>query len=94
MKIEEVTEVVWSKRNELILKSKSPDDPINLAVYMDYEYWVECKREFVNAGYCGSSYEFYDADTVLGFPVYRVTPMTNRHGDVRHVPFRVVNLDA
>ena len=94
MKVEEIIEAVWSKKKDLILKSKSPDDRINLAVYMDYEYWVECMSEFNNADYCASSYEFYDSCTILGFPVYRVTPTRTRHGDVRHEPFKVVNLDV
>lgn len=90
MKIEEVINAIFEKNIELTLKTKSPNDKIDIVVYMDYDFYTECKREFVNAGYCGTSYEFYESDSIFGYPVYRVLPRDNIHGNVRHARFRVV----
>ena len=89
--INEVVEAVWTKQR--MVASKSPDSIPNIAVYMSYEYHSLCKSE-INGEVTRAVHEFFDSDTILGFQVYRVINITNRHGEVKHPPFIVVNLDA
>ena len=98
-RINEVIEAVWAKRRQIIIESKSPHAPINIAVYMDYEYYSMCKSE-INGEVPASVHEFFDRDTILGFQVYKVykvykvVPMHTRHVEIKHPPFKVVNLDG
>jgi len=90
MKIDKVFKAVASKERELMINGS---DTITLAVYMNLEFWHECKCELFRKGYCGASYEFFNNDTVRGYPVYSVNPMIDSHAKVVHAPFRVVNLN-
>lgn len=92
-RINEVIEAVWAKRRQIITESKSPDDPVNIVVYMDYEYYSMCKSE-INGEVPVSVHEFFDRDTILGFQVYKVVPKHTRDGEIKHPPFKVVNLDG
>lgn len=93
MLIEEVFQAVFEKQKELFIKAKTPDEKPNIAVYMDYEFYSMCACEIAR-GPAGQTFEVIDTLTVLGYPIYRVPPMSNRHGEIRHPNYKVVNLNG
>jgi hypothetical protein len=92
MKIEEALNALWKKSREL-QGQNGPEYVPQLAVYMDYDFYVECQRE-IHGPVSNGVYEFSRQDTLSGYPVWTVTP---RHTDggqhVRHPPFTIVDLE-
>jgi hypothetical protein len=93
MKIEELCNAVSKKHYEIKTESVNSDYVPKIAIYMDYEYWRECVDE-IKGAVAGVVFEFYDHNTVMGYPVWKVAPTHGRDGEKVHAPFSVVNLDS
>lgn len=89
MKIKECIEAVYQLENKSIREKGSNYQP-NIVIYMEYDFFIECMQEI-----CGSVepfvYEFFEARTIMGYPVYRVTPHENiRTGQItHHAPWKI-----
>lgn len=93
MKIEEAINAVMEKHYDIKSNHHDPEYEPKIAIYMSYDYWRECASE-ISGSVSTSVFEFYENNTLMGYPIWRVPPMHGRDGDVNHVPFIVVNLDT
>lgn len=93
LKIDEVLVAIYEKHKEIINQEKHPEGKINIAVYMDYEYYSMCVfEEDSMTSFTVSA--LLKTGKILGFPVYRVAPIQVPAGEIKHPGFRVVNLDG
>ena len=93
MHIDEVVNAVWAKISKIARETYRSDEDINIVVYMDYEFYVLCKSD-IKGEVSQAAYEFSHKDTVIGYPVHKVTHTIRVEGEHKHPPFRVVNLDG
>jgi len=93
MKIDEVINAIHDKRQSLILLSADCRHEPKLAVYMSYEYWVECKKE-IQAGVSWPAFEFFREDTIFGLPVWKVPATIVDGASKEHAPFLIVNIET
>ncbi len=64
---------------------------LRIAIYMDYDYWQQCRVQRSKGRVSPSVHEFHTKDTIVGYPVWKVLPPDS--GD-RHPNFLVVDLSA
>lgn len=77
-KIDEVIKAVGQELDRLECEITDPQMKPDISIYMDVEYWHDCKSEI--SGEVGPwSYEFYENGTIHGFPVWRVMPFEKAH---------------
>ena len=93
MKIDEIISAIHDKRKCLIaLNADCNYEPI-LAVYMNYDYWVECKME-IQGEVSRAIDGFFHDDTIMGYPVWKVSPSFAKEKNKEHVPFMIVNTET
>jgi len=90
MKIEEIISAIHDKRQSLIALNADYKHEPKLAVYMNYDYWVECKRE-IQGEVSRSANEFFHDDTIMGYPAWKVPPSFAKGENKDHVPFLIVD---
>lgn len=77
MGIEQVLESLYDKKVDIMRLSLSTREP-NLAVYMTHNFFRDCMRE-IRGAVNSAVMEFYQNQTVNGYPVFLVEDRTNRH---------------
>lgn len=92
MKINEVLKAIVQKRHDLKMDNPQFDYEPKLEIYMDYDFWTQCARE-ITGMVSSTACEFMQSNTIYGYKVWRVPPQNFIDGE-KHVPYRIVNLDA
>lgn len=93
LKVHEVIDAIYSKRQQIIVKNKDSQYIPKLAVYMDYDFYAECKSE-ITGGVSQPAFDFYHDDKIAGYPVWRVPPRITDCKQSKHAPFIIVETGA
>jgi hypothetical protein len=91
--IEKVIEAIYYKCCDLVLQENNRTYMPKLAVYMDPDFYYECKADLKGEMSPGA-FEFYQGDKLYGYPVWIAIPRNDNGKMVKHESFRIVNLDA
>lgn len=87
LKIDEVINEVLRVRHKYMVNNNGKVPSIH--VYMDYQYWVDCKTE-VKGAVDACQYEFMSEGTIMGYPVWRVVATYNGGTFKKHhAPFSI-----
>lgn len=93
MQIDLVMDVLYKKYHLLRTEANNPSYVPRLEIYMDYDFYAQCKGE-IQGKVSSGAYEFSRDDLLMGFPVWKVVPSIREGEHHKHKPFVVVNLDA
>lgn len=89
MKIQEVIEAVFQKHRLSMVNAKSSNHVPKISVYMDYEFYMCCKKE-ISGQVDHQVYLFLTEDKIFGHPIYKVIESTTQSGTIKHQPYKVV----
>ena len=86
-----VIEALWLKRKSLLSGCPGPGHDPNLIIYMDYDFYYQCRSEKLEKPVAIAD-QFQRDGTLMGYPVWAVPKRFENGGYARHPKFMIVNL--